>query len=135
MALFVLDSWALTAYFQDEPAADRVQEILEGSLSGEHELYLSVVNLGEVIYVRERRHGVPAAQEALAVIEQHLVRTVDVDRDFALEAAKLKATRGLGYADCFVAALARRLGATVLTGDSDFRRVEGMVTVEWLRAQ
>ena len=135
MALLVLDSWPLTAYFEQEPAAVRVREILEGSLRGEHELYLSVVNLGEVMHIRERRHGAFAAQAALSVIDQYLVRTVDVDREFALAAARIKTTQNLAYADCFAVALARRLRATILTGDPDFRRVEGMVSIEWLRPQ
>jgi ribonuclease VapC len=73
-----------------------------------------------------------AAQEALSAIDQAAIQIVDVDRTLALMATRLKAITGMGYADCFAAALAQRLGAAVLTGDPDFQRLEGAVAVEWL---
>lgn len=109
-----------------------MQEILEGGPIGEHELYLSVVNLGEVSYTIERRQGIQVATAALHRIDAYGVRIFDIDRSFALQAAKLKATRRLGYADSFAAALAQRMQATVLTGDRGFQRVEDLVPIEWL---
>lgn len=44
----------------------------------------------------------------------------------------MKAVTGLGYANCLAAAATRALDAALVTGDADFRRVEGQVTVEWL---
>ncbi len=132
MARFALDSWSLVSFFRHEPAAPRVREFLEAARRGEHELYITVVNLGEVSYTIESRQGLEVAKDALLLVDSYAVRTFDIDRLFALEAAKLKATRGLGYADCFAAALAQRLEATVLTGDRDFQRVEDLVPIEWL---
>lgn len=129
---FVLDSFALMALLEDEPGADRVQALLESASRGEHELYMSVVSLGELMYTIEDRRGVEAAQQALAFIDQAPVQLLDVDRTLALAAARLKAATGIGYADCFVAASAQLLDSTVVTGDLDFRQAEGEVTVEWL---
>jgi ribonuclease VapC len=49
-------------------------------------------------------------------------------------AVRLKATYPLSYADCFAAALAQRLGATVVTGDPEFHPLEddGLIAVDWL---
>jgi uncharacterized protein with PIN domain len=132
---FVLDSFALMALLQDEPGAERVQALLEGAGRGEHELYMSVVSLGEVMYTIEDRRGVEAAQQTLAFIDQSPVQLMDVDRPLALAAARLKAVTGIGYADCFVAASAQLLDSTVVTGDLDFRHTEGEVAVEWLLPQ
>ena len=132
MARLVLDAWSLVSLFRNEPAAPRVRAILEGGPSGEHQLYLTVVNLGEVSYTIERQQGLIGASAALHRIDAYGVRIFDIDRPFALEAAKLKATWRLGYADSFAAALAQRLGAAVVTGDRGFQRVEGIVPIEWL---
>lgn len=129
---FVLDSFALMALLQDEPGAERVQALLESASRGEHELYMSVVSLGEVMYTIEDRRGVGAAQQALAFIDQSPVQLLDVDRSLALAAARLKAATGMGYADCFVAASAQLLDSTVVTGDLDFRQMEEEVAIEWL---
>lgn len=128
----VLDSFALIALFQNEPGAARVESLLEAASKDQCDILMSVVNLGEVAYTLEIRRGLQTAQEALAAISQAAIQVVDVDRTLALTAARLKATTGVGYADCFAAALAQRLDAAVLTGDPDFQRLEGAVPVEWL---
>ena len=133
-ARYVLDSFALMALFQEEPGAAKVQELLEGAREDEHELHMSVVNLGEVVYTVENRRGLEASQEALAAADQLPIEIVDADRPLALSAARLKAASGIGYADCFAAALAQRLNAAVVTGDPDFRQIEHLVPVEWLRS-
>ena len=109
-----------------------MQELLSRATTGDHELFITVVNLGEVLYTTENRRGLQAAQEALAGIDQSPIQMVDVDRPLTLAAARLKAATGVGYADCFVAALAQHLGAAVVTGDPDFRQIEGVVSIEWL---
>ena len=77
---FVLDSYALLAYFQDEEGADKVQTVLEMGSEGKAHLFLSVVNLGEVLYVVERERGVSRAHEILARIEEMPIEIVDVSR-------------------------------------------------------
>jgi len=129
---FVLDSFALLALFRAEAGGPRVRQLLEQADDGRIRLAMTVVNLGEVVYRTIREQGIEGAEQAQARIQQLAIAIVDVDRELALAAARLKGAFGLGYADCFVAALAQRLGATLATGDSDFRKVEGVVTIEWL---
>lgn len=131
---FVVDSHALLTLFQDEAGASQVQALLERANKGDCELFMSVVNLGETLYIVERRLGLKAAQEALAAFDELPIEAVAVDQALAMSAARLKAATAVGYADCFVAALALQLGATVITGDPDFRRLEGTITVLWLSA-
>ena len=131
-ARFVLDSFAIMALLQDEPGAAKVQDLLREADKGECELYISVVNLGEVLYTVENRQGVEAAQETLAFIDQSPILTVDVDRSLALLAARLKAGSGIGYADCFAAACAQHLDAAVVTGDPHFEQLGDAVAIEWL---
>ncbi len=128
---YVLDTFALVALFQDEPGAARVQELLNEATETTP-VYLTAVNLGEVLYTIERRQGQHAASDTLALIDTLPIDVRPVDRDLALRAARLKATVRLGYADCFVAALADTLDATVLTGDPDFSAVEDRIAIEWL---
>ena len=53
----VLDSWAIMAYFEDEPAAEKVADIIAEAHEEDTPLFMSVVNAGEV-----RR--VPASEAA-----------------------------------------------------------------------
>jgi ribonuclease VapC len=132
--LFVLDSFALLAFFQGEAGGQRVRQLLEQAMRGEVRLAITTVNLGEVVYQTERQHGLERAQEILAKIEEYQMTVVEVDQELALAAAHLKARHRMAYADCLAAALAQHMGATLVTGDADFRQVEGTVSVEWLPA-
>ena len=129
---FVLDSFALMAYYQREPGGARTRELLEDAHGGQIGLSMTTVNLGEIAYLLERRRGLEQAQAAIATLYQEPVELVEVDRLLALSAARIKIDAGMGYADCFSAALAQRMGATLVTGDPDFRQVEHLVAIEWL---
>ena len=49
--VFALDAWALMAFFQkEEPAAARVRALLMAAQSGLAQLYVSIINVGEVYY-------------------------------------------------------------------------------------
>ncbi|MSU70994.1 MAG: type II toxin-antitoxin system VapC family toxin [Opitutus sp.] len=65
MANRVLDSWALIAFFEDEPAAGAVEEILDQANRDRHRLYLSAANWAEVYY-NTMREVSPEAAEAHA---------------------------------------------------------------------
>lgn len=130
---YVLDAFALLAYFQREPGYEKVVQLLESAAARECRLAMSVVNLGEVAYIVERGRGLEAAYEVLARVDRLPVDMVDADRNLTLMAAHLKARWPIiAYADCFALALAQREGATLVTGDPEFARAEEMVAIEWL---
>jgi ribonuclease VapC len=110
----VLDSWAVLALLEGHsPAAGTVEALL----SRERPV-MSWINLGEVSYVIERRHGAVAAadtlRDVLAVVDAELPTTARV-----LAAASLKAGHPLSYADAFAAATAMAHSGEVWTGDSE----------------
>jgi ribonuclease VapC len=135
MAVKVLDSWALLAFFEDEPAAEIVEKILLEGEAGRTRLLLSVVNWGEVYYSIMRRVSQEAAEAKTREIAGMPIEIVPVEADLVLarQAAKFKALHGMSYADAFAAALAKTEKAELVTGDPEFRQVEGVVKVHWLR--
>jgi predicted nucleic acid-binding protein len=56
-----------------------------------------------------------------------------VTDDLVLEAMEIKALFPVALADCFVAALAKRESAPILTGDPEFKELGSLVAIEWLR--
>lgn len=131
-ARFVLDSFALLAYLEDEPGAREVEQLLAAANQGEARVWMPVVNLGEVLYITEREQSLEVAQTVLAAVDQLSIEIIEADRSLTLEAAHVKAHHLLSYADAFVVALARQKGAEVVTGDPEFREVEEQVAVRWL---
>ena len=131
-AAFVLDSFALLAYLNGEKGMERVREVLRKAVAGRCRVAMSLINLGEVLYIVERECGLPQAQLTLAVAEQLPIEIVPPSRETVLAAAHIKANFRLSYADAFAVALAQEKGATILSGDPEFREVEGILPVEWL---
>jgi ribonuclease VapC len=131
---YILDSFALIAYFEGEKGQGLVTGLFERAEKGGCELFLSIVNLGEIAYIVERERGLPKAQETLARIDELPISICDVDRNLALSAAHLKAHYSIAYADCFAAALAKSKDAALVTGDPEFKNagMDSFVTIVWL---
>ena len=132
---FVLDSFALVAYFEAETGAGRVGELLKQAAAGDCYLYMSMVNLGEILYITERERGLPKAQELLARVNELPIEIIDTDLVHAMAAAHLKANNHIAYVDCFGAALAQLKNSTLLTGDPEFSHISpnSGISIEWLK--
>lgn len=130
---YVLDSFALIAYFEGESGGNLVKRLFERATKGGCELFLSVVNLGEIAYIVERERGLPKAQETLARIDELPISIGDVDRRLALATAHLKARYPIAYADCFAAALAQEKDAALVTGDPESKNagLDAVIPIVW----
>jgi predicted nucleic acid-binding protein len=135
MATKVLDSWALIALFNAEPAAEEVEKLLHAAATGRHLLLMHVVNWGEIYYTAMRRGGQAAATSIAADIRQMPITVVEsTNFDLVRQAAIFKATKRLSYADCFAAALAKEENAEFVTGDREFKGIEReLKSISWLQ--
>jgi ribonuclease VapC len=132
MKRYVLDSYAMIAYFEDEPGADRVAQILRQLIQGKAKGYMSVVNWGEVYYNIMREEGVTDAEKVILQLDRFPIQIVDVNKDLAYEAAKLKGKYRIAYADCFAVALSVRLNASLVTGDPEFKKLRERISIQWI---
>jgi predicted nucleic acid-binding protein len=129
---FVLDSFAVLALLGREPGSQEVAKLLRKAQEEEARVLMTWVNAGEVAYIVERRWGVERLYAALAVMEATALEVVSVERELALMAAHIKAEHAIAYADAFAAALAQHCAATLVTGDPEFKLLEGVVDIHWL---
>lgn len=129
---YVLDSYAILALLNDEPGAERVASLLKQASDPEPVVAMSLINLGEIAYIVERRWGIEKTQIVLAYLEATGIQFVEVEKNSVLAAAHLKAKYPIAYADAFAAALAIELEATLLTGDPEFQALSSQLDIEWL---
>lgn len=129
---YILDSYALLAYFQAEPAGAKVRNILKEAASGAVEAVLSVISLGEIYYIVARKRGVEKAGAITEDISRLPVGLVDVTKERVLAATRVKAQHPVSYADAFVVEVAVEFSATIVTGDQEFRETEARAAVLWL---
>ena len=131
---FVLDSFALLAFFEEEAGSFLVSRLLEEAKVGSCHLEMCLVNFGEVVYIIERERGLQKAQEIIARIDELPINMVAVDRRLTLAAAHLKTDCPIAYADCYAAALSQLNNAVVVTGDPEFKKIkpECNVMIQWI---
>lgn len=130
--VYLLDSFAFLAYLNNEPGKPRVEAILDQAQKHQCIILMCIINLGEVLYSVERRRGFAATQKTLMLSQNLPIKILEVTNDLVLEAAHIKASHPLSYADAFAVAVAINQKAIVLTGDPEFESVETLVNVEWL---
>ena len=130
--IYVFDSFAIVGYLGSEPSAPFVRDLLRQARKKAIDLWLSLINYGEVLYIIERERGLQAAQQTIGIIDQLPVAIAEVDRHTVFMAAHFKGRYPMSYADAFAAALAKIKNGELLTGDPEFKAVESEVPIHWL---
>ena len=132
MATKALDSYALMAFFEDEPGADLVRGLILKAEESGVKLLMSVVNLGEVWYSIARTASPKIADQYILEIQSMAIEIVDADWGLTRIAVAFKVNGNIAYGDCFAAALAKSRRAELITGDKEFKALEGEIKVSWL---
>jgi predicted nucleic acid-binding protein len=116
----VVDSWAALAFLRREGSADvTMRRYLKRAGSGNVQLLMNLVNLGEVYYRMIQLAGVDAADERLRLLRKLPIELVPVREPLALEAGRIKAQHRISFADAFAVATARLGDGNILTGDPE----------------
>ena len=132
LPIYVLDSFAVMAHFQAESGGEKVLELLERAENSEVVLTMSLINVGEIVYLVSRKHGKKRAQEMLEDLRSLPIRFYDATEERILAAAWIKSEHPISYADAFAASLAQELRAPLVTGDPEIKQLEKVVDLFWL---
>lgn len=128
----VLDSWAVLAYLEDEGPGQKVADLVAEAHERGISLFMSVVNAGEVWYIIACEVSETEADKAIASLRRLGIEFIDVDWKLTRQAGFYKSRNRMSYADCFAAALAKENKAELVTGDREFKQVEGEIKIQWV---
>ena len=120
----VLDSFALIAYFRDEPGAEMVENLLVTAGKKDSPLHMTDVNYAEVKYSIVKKDGAAAWDEAAKILQGLPIDFHSTSRALADAAADFKARFKMSLADAFAAALVKEKKAELVTGDLEFKALE-----------
>jgi ribonuclease VapC len=129
---YVLDSFALFAFFESEPGGEKVKNLLESAKRNESKLFLSIINLGEVFYITSKDYDEETALRIISTIKSLPITIPEITNYDAMEAAKLKSRYSFSYGDAFCTFLAYQKNAIVITGDPEYSQVEDLIKIDWL---
>jgi predicted nucleic acid-binding protein len=118
----LIDSWAWIEFFQGSEAG----KIVKGYIDDDQDIIISTINLAEVYRWILRYYNENTAEEKRLAMKERCI-LIDVDEEIAVNAAKIKHNLKWGLGDSIVYATAKREGSKVITGDSDFKEMEGVI--------
>lgn len=136
-AVVVLDSSALLAFLYGEAGRGKVEQLLMQAADERVDVRLHRLHLGEVYYTFHRKAGESSA-EAMVEDVQHLpIRLEDrISPVLMREAARLKTSYRISYADAYAVGLARVRRATLVSCDRrELGPLEaaGVASIRWIR--
>ena len=129
---FVLDTWAIISYYEDEPAGEQVSRLVSEANENGTPLWMSVINAGEVWYVVARRTSPAEADTAINDLRRLGIRFEDAEWNICRQAGIFKSKHKMSYSDAYAASLAIQKNAHLVTGDQDFRQIANDVKILWL---
>jgi uncharacterized protein len=129
----LLDTWAVLALlYAEEPAATRIRSLLYDAGQRHIRAYLTLINLGEIYYTVGKRRDLTFAQQILAQVRALPVEILLVDEALVMQAATYKKSYAISYADAFALAASVQQGATLVTGDVEFKKLQALFDIELL---
>ena len=131
----VLDTWAIIAFYEGEPAGVRVSQLIAEANDRDIPLWMSVVNAGEVWYVIARRTSEAEADATISELLSLGIHLDDLEWKASRQAALFKSKHKLSYADAFAAALALEKNGQLVTGDREFKQLENEIKILWIRGE
>jgi len=129
----VLDSFALLTFLRDEPGSDKIAALLEKAGARQQPVHMTEISYAEVQYIVRRKDGDPAWRTVARELVAMPIQFHPADRTLADIAADLKTRFKLSLADAFAAALAKIRNTELVTGDPEFKEIEGEIKIGWLK--
>ena len=113
---FVVDTSAVMTLLEDEPGADRVEQVLRTKA-----VFLPWTVLMEVAYISQQEHSRRVAEYRLAALKTMGATILwEMDEATLAIAADWKARYRVSFADAIIAAYASRQAAVLLHKDPEF---------------
>lgn len=122
----MLDTSALLCLRDDEPGADRVAALLEGSARGKAPCAACFMSQMELLYRVWKDEGEAAGRAAYAQVLRLPIEWVHESTALLERAAAVKALHALSVADAWIAATALERGAILVHKDPEFRALAGV---------
>lgn len=132
MKRILFDAHAILKWTKGEVGYQKVKSLIVSCRDKSIIGYMNQINLGEVYYKTIRAVGIDKAKIFLENFSQLPIDIILPDEDLIWHASEIKEEYLMSYADCFAAATALRYKAVIFTRDPEFKKIEKLVSVEWI---
>ncbi len=133
MKNYLFDAFPLLCWLQEEPGYELIDDLLTEAETGKSSISMHIINLGVVFYRLCRVSGTKRGEEILEKLRMLPIRILSISDEEVMAAAKIKAEYPISYADAFAVAKALQSGATVVTGDPEYKKVSKVIEILWIK--
>ena len=133
MRSYLFDAFPLLCWLQEEAGYELIDDLLAEAETGKSSISMHIINLGEVFYRLCRVSGMKQGEEILDKIRMLPIQILSISDEEVMGAAKIKAKYPISYADAFAVAKALQSGATVVTGDPEYKKVSKIIKILWVK--
>ncbi|MFH0837470.1 MAG: PIN domain-containing protein [Candidatus Aenigmatarchaeota archaeon] len=126
--IFVIDTYAWIEYLISSDSGESVKKIVENT---SNQIYTNIVTLSEVMS-KVNRENMDVKIAFDAVTKTSMIFNIDNQFAFdvgALHAEQRRKIKDIGLADIFVLLTAKRLNASIVTGDPHFKGFKNVVFI------
>ena len=135
--IYVLDACSLIAFFNDEPGAEKVQELFQKAVNEEAEIFLHAINFYEIYYDCLRAKGTVEANELFSEIDNlPITLEREISDRLITEASYFKVNEKVSLADSIMLGLAKIKDAAAVSSDHhefDPIAIKKLVNFFWIR--
>lgn len=128
----LLDSFAILALLKKESNYQHILDLLKQAKRGERHLIMNQINAGEVYYLVFKRNLTSDFDKFWRAFLMLPIEFIGNDFELVIEAAKIKSQYAISFPDCFAVVTAIKEGASIVTGDPEFKKVEKRVKIDWI---
>jgi len=128
----ILDSYALMVYLEKESGHEKVEHLFLSAIEKDEIMSMTTLNYGEIYYLILSECGQEKINEIEKLIQSLPIEIQSIDFSLSREAAKIRFHKKLSYINSFTAALAKAKRAEIITGDQEFKLIEGDVKIYWI---
>ena len=134
MKEYIVDACVLVGFLKNEKSASIFVEYLDKSFENQAQLIANSVNLGEFYFSASRYVNSNIVDEFLQDLEiKYSLKIYNPTYQDCLESAKIKATGGIAYFDCFNLVVAKKYPkAQILTLDKEYKKFENEYNINFL---
>jgi len=126
----ILDTSAILAYFEGEEGKETVERLLIRSASHEIELFIPFSAAIEFYYINFNSQGEETANQRFAMLMSLPVEVLkSIDEPYMIQAARLKASYLISFADALIAAYVYLENASLVHKDPEYLTLENEINL------
>jgi len=132
MKRVVLDTSALFTLIENEEGCEYIEQLIEGALKDEYQLYLSVIAKIELYYISVQEQSVEVAKKRMELIDDLPINIIEVKENLIETIGNYKANYSISFADSCIAGQAKSLNAELVHKDPEYEQLEDNIAIKSL---